>query len=179
VTFVLAAAAIFLVAVLLIISAKRRGSPYQAAFSSSSSAWSGRLRQSRGPRAKFYEGGWIRFAQPSGRGSEFLPGCLQVVGPEDAGLEIRFIKPDKEPAEITFGRKHCDSYSHVELKALTVSREHAVITVEGPDWTVRSLSSKNPVRVNGQALSDCGSSLILRAGDTIEMGPAQFQFRQG
>lgn len=178
-TFVLVAAAVLLVAVWLIMSAKRRGSPYRAALSSSSSLWSRRLHQNRRTCAEFYEGGWIRFAQPSGHESEFLSGFLQVVGPEDAGLEIRFVKPREEPAEITFGRKHCDSYSHVELKAPTLGREHAVITVNGPDWTLRNLSSTNPVAVNGEMLSDRGSARILRAGDTIEMGPARFQFRQG
>jgi pSer/pThr/pTyr-binding forkhead associated (FHA) protein len=113
---------------------------------------------------------------------QFLPGRLEVLqGAAVAGQELRFIRPD-DPTEqptVTFGRGDGPPYRHVQLRAPTVSRMHARLTMQpGGTWTLENLSTTNPVVLNGTQISNGSEPQPLADGDRIEMGEVVFRFRQ-
>jgi len=130
--------------------------------------------------ADVFEGKTIKFSRPTAEQGtlQLLPGRLQIIEGEDRGQEIRFKKPAGGAPEITFGRKPGPALTHVQLKAQTVSRDHAVMRRVDGQWQIVNRSQTNPVRVNGQALSADGGSAVIKDGDTIEMGEVTFRFKE-
>lgn len=111
---------------------------------------------------------------------QFLPGRLEVVqGLGAIGQEVRFLRPERgERPEVTFGRGEGPPYRHVQLRAPTVSRLHARMTLEeGATWMLENLSATNPVVVNGEEIVRGAPPRALADGDRIEMGEVVFRFR--
>jgi pSer/pThr/pTyr-binding forkhead associated (FHA) protein len=127
---------------------------------------------------EFIDGQTLRFAVPTDGTLQFLPGRLEVVAGPDAGREIRFVRLPGEPSvDITFGRTSGPAYSHVQLHARTVSRQHAVMSLLDDHWQLQNLSQTNPVVLNGRPLADQEIAPLLVDGDRIEMGEIVFVFR--
>ena len=126
------------------------------------------------------EGHLLRFHRPADGTLQFLPGRLEVVDGRDAGHEIRFVRTmGADGTRVTFGRSEGPPYRHVQLREQTVSRRHAVMSLEGAGlWRLTNLSETNPVVVNGVPLSGDDSEVVLRDGDRIEMGEVAFLFRE-
>lgn len=127
-----------------------------------------------------YDGETVRFATPSAGGGtvQLLPGRLEIVEGSDRGEDIRFESPQGEPPEFTFGRRKSPEPTHIQLKARTVSREHAVMRYRDDGWEIENRSSTNPVRVNGEELSPVGEATVLSEDDRVEMGKIAFRFRE-
>ncbi|MBA4159763.1 MAG: FHA domain-containing protein [Gemmatimonadetes bacterium] len=123
------------------------------------------------------DGSTIRFHQPIDGTLQILPGRLEIVAGADSGQSIRFVRTAGEP-EITFGRQDGPPYRHIQLRAPTVSREHAHMRYDGGEWRIANLSSTNPVVVNGEELNGGGDARPLHEGDRIEMGEIAFVFRE-
>ena len=109
---------------------------------------------------------------------QFLAGRFEVIEGREMGQEIRFVKqPGNAPTEVTFGRQDGVPYKHVQLHEPTVSRLHAMMTLEDKNWRLTNLSATNPVSVNGTPLPPDNGSVVLRDGDRVEMGEVVFRFR--
>ena len=109
---------------------------------------------------------------------QFLHGRFEVIEGREMGQEIRFVKqPGNAPTEVTFGRQDGVPYKHVQLHEPTVSRLHAMMTLEDKNWRLTNLSATNPVSVNGKPLPPDNGSVVLRDGDRVEMGEVVFRFR--
>ena len=126
----------------------------------------------------FATGETLRFAIPDEGTLRFLPGRLEVVGGPDTGREVRFVAPPGagDKVEITFGRTEGPPYRHVQLMARTVSRRHAVMSLEDGHWNLTNLSATNPVLLNGRPLAPDEVAPLLVDGDRIEMGEVVFLF---
>lgn len=126
----------------------------------------------------FATGETLRFAIPDEGTLRFLPGRLEVVGGPDAGREVRFVAPpgSGDKVEITFGRTEGPAYRHVQLLARTVSRRHALMSLDDGHWNLTNLSATNPVLLNGRALAPDEVAPLLVDGDRIEMGEVVFLF---
>ena len=127
---------------------------------------------------RLVEGHTIRFYRPPEGTLQLLPGRLEVVGGEDRGQDIRFVRFVGESPRITFGRKEGPPGRHIQLYAPTVSREHAEMRLDGNGWQIANLSQTNPLVVNGDELSHGDGARALEDGDRIEMGEVVFQFRE-
>jgi len=158
----------------------------------------GALAQSALPDAangSAVEGASVRYWRPADGTLQFLPGRLEVVAGRDVGQEIRFVRtPGPDGTRVTFGRAEGAPYRHIQLREPTVSRSHARMTLETEPaapgnprsaplsrWRLENLSATNPVVVNGRALGSDGSdacSVVLEAGDRIEMGEVVFRFHE-
>jgi len=123
------------------------------------------------------EGKTIVFHRPSPGTVRLLPGRLEVEEGEDSPAEIRFVDVPGTAPEITFGRRLGQPFRHVQLRSLTVSREHARMAREGADWVIANLSRTNPIVVNGVALDSSDQHRVLTDGDRIEMGEVVFRYR--
>lgn len=123
------------------------------------------------------EGKTIRFHRPFEGTLQIMPGRLDIVGGADKGKSIRFVRTG-DPAQITFGRSDGPAYQHIQLRAPTVSRKHALMTFEDARWSICNLSGTNPVVVNGEELPQNSSARPLQDGDHIEMGEITFVFRE-
>jgi len=123
------------------------------------------------------EGKTIVFHRPSPGTVRLLPGRLEVEEGEDSPAEIRFVDVPGAAPEITFGRRLGQPFRHVQLRSLTVSREHARMAREGADWVIANLSRTNPIVVNGVALDSSDPHRVLTDGDRIEMGEVVFRYR--
>ncbi|HEX6313560.1 MAG TPA: FHA domain-containing protein [Gemmatimonadaceae bacterium] len=109
---------------------------------------------------------------------QFLAGRLEVIEGREIGQEIRFVRqPGTEKTEVTFGRQDGTPYRHVQLHEPTVSRMHAMMSLEDKNWRLTNLSSTNPASVNGKPLDPDHGSVVLRDGDRVEMGEVVFRFR--
>ena len=69
-----------------------------------------------------------------------------------------------EGASLKIGRS---SQNPIQIADATVSKEHAEIFLEGGQWRVRDLGSRNGTRVNG---IDVAEPTPVRDGDTLEIG---------
>jgi pSer/pThr/pTyr-binding forkhead associated (FHA) protein len=66
-----------------------------------------------------------------------------------------------------------------EPQGLTVSREHAWLTLRSGQWRVAPSSrSRNPTMVNGQIVAP-GSDALLEDGDLLKVGGVTLTFRVG
>lgn len=126
-----------------------------------------------------YDGRTVRFSSPTSNAGtvQLIPGRLEIIEGEDQGEVIRFEAPPDAPPEFTFGRRSGDDRTHIQLKARTVSRDHAVMRWEDDRWEIENRSTTNPVRVDGEKLAEEGSA-TLSDGDRIEMGKVAFRFRE-
>lgn len=123
------------------------------------------------------EGHGLRFSVPAEGTLQFLPGRFEVVSGMDAGREIRFVHvPGPDGMEVTFGRSEGALYRHIQLRDMTVSRQHARMRLHDGKWLLLNLSGTNPVRYNGTELAS-GREQVLVDGDSIEMGEVVFTFR--
>jgi hypothetical protein len=122
------------------------------------------------------DGQTIRFHQPVDGTLQILPGRLEVVAGADSGHCIRFVRAGGA-AEVTFGRSEGPPYRHIQLRAPTVSRQHAQMKFDHAGWSIANLSQTNPVVVNGEELRRAESARPLKDGDRIEMGEIAFVFR--
>lgn len=75
-------------------------------------------------------------------------------------------------ARLTVGR---DPASDIFLNDITVSREHAVLTLEGGDVSIKDAGSLNGVYVNGASVT----SAALKGGDSVQIGRFQMVFHSG
>jgi hypothetical protein len=123
------------------------------------------------------DGTTIRFYNPIEGTLQILPGRLEVVAGADSGHSIRFVRAGGEP-EVTFGRSEGPPYRHIQLRAPTVSRQHARMRFGGDGWNIANLSQTNPVVVNGRELVQREEEIPLRDGDRIEMGEVAFLYRE-
>lgn len=92
--------------------------------------------------------------------------------------ELRAISQAGELRSIVFhgraliGRApECD----LRLGAPDISRQHALITSGGSNYSIRRLSQKNPLEVNDHAL-ECGESMTLRDGDVVRICDEEIVF---
>jgi hypothetical protein len=124
------------------------------------------------------EGRTIKIAAPPPGTLKFLPGRLEVAGGDDTVKEIRFygLKGQSTP-EMTFGRAAGAPYTHVELKAMTVSRRQAKMTYINGQWIVTNFATQesNPTVLNGAPMPIDGQA-ALKEGDAVEMGEVKFVF---
>jgi membrane protein implicated in regulation of membrane protease activity len=123
------------------------------------------------------DGQTIRFHRPIDGTLQILPGRLDIVEGAEEGQTIRFVRTGPE-VEVTFGRTDGPAYRHIQLRAPTVSRQHARMRMEGAAWTIANLSRTNPVVVNGEELVAEGDARALSEGDRIEMGEIAFIFHE-
>jgi hypothetical protein len=129
------------------------------------------------PSAHLVEGSQLRFFRAEEGTLEFLPGRLEVVGGEDSGQEIHFVRQvGDEDVTVTFGRSEGPPLRHVQLLDPTVSRQHARMSFNGQRWHLSNMSSTNAVLLNGAPLPDHGSGITLQDGDRLEMGAVVFVF---
>ncbi|HEV2130847.1 MAG TPA: FHA domain-containing protein [Longimicrobiaceae bacterium] len=131
-----------------------------------------------GVGGEYVDGRTVRYYRPVDDTVQFLPGRLEIVEGEDRGQDIRFIRTAGGVAEITFGRSSGPAHRHVQLRARTVSREHARLRYERDGWRIGNLSQTNPVVVNGEELHSVQDTRALSDGDLIEMGEVVFRFRE-
>lgn len=128
-----------------------------------------------------YDGKTVAFTTPSSGGGtvQLLPGRLEVLEGADQGQDVRFEKPPSGEPEFTFGRRSSPGDpTHVELKVPTVSREHAVMRWEDDGWEIENRSTTNPLRVDGEELTEEGATIGLSGGERIEMGRVAFRFHE-
>lgn len=126
--------------------------------------------------SEMIQGRALRFHRPADPSLPFLPGHLQVIEGNDAGLEVRFVRlAGGEPPVITFGRSEGPPFRHVQLLEPTVSRAHARLEFEDDGWSLVNLSRTNPVVVNRVAMAD-EHPVRLRDGDRVEMGTLAFRY---
>jgi len=106
--------------------------------------------------------------EPVAKESVDLDGPVLVVrrGPE---VGERFYL---DRARLTVGR---DPVSDIFLNDITVSREHAVLTVSAGDVSVEDVGSLNGVYVNGASVTRAS----LRNGDQVQIGRFQMVFMSG
>lgn len=119
----------------------------------------------------------VRLEVPGEGRLQFLPGALEVVDGTDRQREIRFLRSAGDVTEYTIGRAGGPPTSHVQLPVPTVSRQHARMRFADGAWTIRNLSSTNPLRVNGRELDVAEESPALADGDRIEVGEVVLRFR--
>ena len=119
----------------------------------------------------------IVFHRPTPGTMRLLPGRLEVEEGEDSPAEIRFVDVPGATPEVTFGRRRGEPFRHVQLRSLTVSREHARLAREGKNWVISNLSQTNPIVVNGDTLDADDQRRVLHDGDRIEMGEVVFRYR--
>jgi hypothetical protein len=119
----------------------------------------------------------VRLELPGEGRLQFLPGALEVVDGTDRQREIRFLRSAGAVTEYTIGRAGGPATSHVQLPVPTVSRQHARMRFADGAWTIRNLSSTNPLRVNGRELDVAEESPALADGDRIEVGEVVLRFR--
>ncbi len=119
----------------------------------------------------------VRLEVPGEGRLQFLPGALEVVDGTDRQREIRFLRAAGAVTEYTIGRAGGPPTSHVQLPVPTVSRQHARMRFADGAWTIRNLSSTNPLRVNGRELDVAEESPALADGDRIEVGEVVLRFR--
>jgi hypothetical protein len=132
-----------------------------------------------GGDAAFVDGETLRFAVPTDRTLQFLPGRLEVIAGPDTGREVRFVRtPGEDTVQVTFGRAEGPVYRHVQLHARTVSRQHAMMSLIDEHWELRNLSMTNPVVLNGRVLEHNEVAPLLVEGDKIEMGEVVFLFHE-
>jgi len=68
-------------------------------------------------------------------------------------------------------RSDCD----IVLQAPTVSRQHAFINTENNVFVVRNFSRTNAVHINEREQLAPDEQRVLQPGDTLRVGPVQFQ----
>lgn len=119
----------------------------------------------------------VRLEVPGDGRLQFLPGALEVVDGTDRQREIRFLRAAGAVTEYTIGRAGGPPTSHVQLPVPTVSRQHARMRFAEGAWTIRNLSSTNPLRVNGRELDVAEESPALADGDRIQVGEVVLRFR--
>jgi hypothetical protein len=129
-------------------------------------------------RPELIEGRTVRFYRPPEGTLQMLPGRLEIIEGEDRGQMIRFVRMRSGAQQITFGRREGSPYEHVQLRALTVSRQHARLEFGQGHWTIENLSETNPVVVNGETLDIVHGARPLSDGDRIEMGEVIFRFKE-
>jgi pSer/pThr/pTyr-binding forkhead associated (FHA) protein len=75
-------------------------------------------------------------------------------------------------ARLTVGR---DPAAGIFLNDITVSREHAVLTLSGGEVTIEDAGSLNGVYVNGASVT----RKVLADGDSVQIGRFQMMFCSG
>ncbi len=131
-----------------------------------------------GTDGELVEGSTVRFYRPPDGTLQLLPGRLEIVAGEDVPHDIRFIRARGEEPEVTFGRSDGPPHRHIQLRARTVSRQHARMRFAEKRWLIENLSETNPVVINGRELDSGDGGYVLREGDRIEMGEVVFLFRE-
>jgi hypothetical protein len=130
------------------------------------------------PHPDLVEGRTMRFYRPPEGTLQMLPGRFEIVEGEDRGQALRFVRMRSGVQYITFGRKEGSPYEHVQLRALTVSRQHARLEFDQGRWAIANLSETNPVVVNGETLGVERGARPLTDGDRIEMGEVIFRYKE-
>ncbi len=130
------------------------------------------------PTPSLVEARTLRFHAPPAGTLQMLPGRLEIVEGDDVGRELRFVRLGTGIQRVTFGRREGAPYEHIQLRAHTVSREHAALAYVDGAWSVENLSQTNPVIVNGRELAHGAQPFLLAEGDLIEMGEVVFRYRE-
>jgi len=130
------------------------------------------------PHPDLVEGRTMRFYRPPEGTLQMLPGRFEIVEGDDRGQNLRFVRMRSGVQYITFGRKEGSPYEHVQLRALTVSRQHARLEFDQGRWAIANLSETNPVVVNGESLDVERGARPLTDGDRIEMGEIIFRYKE-
>jgi hypothetical protein len=73
---------------------------------------------------------------------------------------------------LTVGR---DPASDIFLNDITVSREHAVLTLEAGGVSIKDAGSLNGVYINGASVTEA----VLKGGDAVQIGRFQMVFHSG
>ncbi|MBN1272958.1 MAG: FHA domain-containing protein [Candidatus Aminicenantes bacterium] len=126
---------------------------------------------------KILEGTTVKMAIPPPGTLKLLPGKFVVKAGDEQIKEIRFYKEKGAPdTEITFGRAQETSYTHIELKPMTVSAKQAKLIYAGNKFTLINYSATNPTRINDKNMPENGS-VEVKDKDKIEMGEMVFEFQ--
>lgn len=92
-------------------------------------------------------------------------------------VSLVLVRPSKEFRELKMRAGVCtvgrQGGCQIRVPVDTVSRQHAEFKLEGNQFTVRDLGSRNGTLVNGKRLAQA----VLSAGDVITIGPAVFVVR--
>lgn len=94
------------------------------------------------------------------------PALVVCKGPE-VGERFYLDRP-----RLTVGR---DPASDIFLNDITVSRDHAVLTLAGGEVSIEDVGSLNGVYVNGASVTRA----TLKGGDGVQIGRFQMVFRSG
>jgi hypothetical protein len=118
-------------------------------------------------------------AGPGGAGGGSVTSALLRC---ESGLVIALDNYGK--AELIIGRYDAHKGESVDIdlseepEGSTVSRSHALLRKKGDQWTLVSLSTKNPTRVGETKLAP-QQSRPLKPGDTITLGAVKLVFETG
>ncbi len=135
------------------------------------------LNSRRPLEPEVFEGKTIRYHRPPPVTLQLLPGRLEVVSGEDQHEVIRFVRVPGQPPEISLGRSEGVPLRHIQFRAPTVSRQHALMAFAESRWVITNYSNTNPVVVNGVQLVPPVDQHVLSDGDEIELGEVVFRFR--
>lgn len=132
------------------------------------------------PQGEVVEGRTIKMHAPPPGTLKILPGRLEVTAGDETVSEIRFyrVKGQSTP-EVTFGRAAGPKYTHIQLKAMTVSKRQAKMTFINNEWILTNFApeTSNPTRHNGIELPEDGQ-VALKEGDTIALGEVELTFHE-
>ncbi len=114
---------------------------------------------------------------------EPVPGPMSVAAPHETAENdgpVLVVRKGPEIGErfyldrprLTVGR---DPGSDIFLNDITVSREHAVLTLAAGEVSVEDAGSLNGVYVNGASVT----RVVLNGGDSVQVGRFQMMFHTG
>jgi hypothetical protein len=105
-----------------------------------------------------------------------LPGRLQPIDPGAIGQEVRFLRAGTRETEVTLGWEEGQPPAHITLNHPSIQPRHALMRFSDDQWSIESLSARDPVRVNGEPVSLGGPSRRLNDGDRVQLGDIEFDF---
>lgn len=94
---------------------------------------------------------------------------------EIPGKEAREFEYEFDQEKISLGR---DQNNDIQIPLSTVSRNHAIIYLEGGEWYIEDLKSTHGTLHNGRQVG-AGGKKLLRNGDVIEVVHFKITFSQG
>ena len=98
---------------------------------------------------------------------------------QDSQPKLTITRPDQEPVVYELAQEYThvgrSANNEIPLPYPSISNRHCIFIHSGPDIVLRDLNSSNGTYVNGEIISE----VILRPGDTIQMGSVMMKFEPG